>query len=153
MLDWYAASSRSAKLVSYMVEPRRMIEPAAARLAADRPIEAQLVALDLAFAAMRSGLKDLVAYCQADLAFHRAFFRASANPFVDRLGAIVAVILKVSFRLPQRSPIPTHTGLVLHPPVLEAIKDRRPDAVEASMLAVIDAAAVELKSAPRRGGH
>lgn len=153
VLAWYAASSPSAELVTQMVELRRMIEPAAARLAADRRTEAQLVALDLAFAAMRAGLDDLVAYYQADLAFHRAIFRASGNPFIDRLGAIVAVILEVSFRLQQRSLIPAETGLALHAPVLEAIKDRKPDAAEASMLAIIDAAAVELNSAPRGGEH
>jgi len=153
VLAWYAASSPSAGLFAQMVELRRMIEPSAARLAADRRTEAQLVALELAFASMRSGLDDLVAYYQADLAFHRAIFRASGNPFVDRLGAIVAVVLEVSFRLQQRSLIPAETGLALHAPVLEAIKGRKPDAAEVSMLAIIDAAAVELETATRRGEH
>ncbi len=153
VLAWYAASSPSAELMAQMVELRRMIEPAAARLAAERRSEVQLAELDLALDAMRDALDDLVAYYQADLAFHRAVFRASGNPFVDRLGAIVAVILEVSFRLQQRSLIPAATGLALHGPALDAIRAQDAEAAEAAMQAIIEAAAVELEIATRAAGH
>jgi DNA-binding FadR family transcriptional regulator len=147
VLAWYAASSPSAGLVAQMVELRRMIEPSAARLAAERRSVAELAAIERAFADMQGGLDDLVAYYRADLAFHRALFRASGNPFIDRLGAIVTVILEVSFRLQQRSLIPASTGLALHEPVLDAIRRQDPAAAERAMLAVIEAASVELATA------
>jgi GntR family transcriptional regulator, galactonate operon transcriptional repressor len=147
VLAWYAASSPSPELVGQMVELRRMIEPAAARLAAARRSVDELAAIEAAFALMQTGLDDFTAYYRADLAFHRALFRASGNPFVDRLGAIVAVILEVSFRLQRRSLIPASAGLALHAPVLEAIRARDPGQAEAAMLAIIDAAALELEAA------
>jgi len=147
VLAWYAASSPSDALVAQMVELRQMIEPAAARLAAERRSAAQLDAIEEAFAAMQAGLDDIKAYYRADLAFHRALFRASGNPFVDRLGAIVEVILEVSFRLQQRSLIPAAAGLALHAPVLGAIRARDPKAAEAAMLTIIEAAGEELRLA------
>ncbi len=153
VLAWYAASGPSAELVAQMVELRQMIEPAAARLAAERRTRAQLRAIEAAFAGMRAGLDDLVAYYRADLAFHRALFRASGNPFIDRLGAIVEVILEVSFRLQRRSLIPAAAGLALHEPVLVAIRARDAGRAEAAMLAIIEAAALELRTATSGGGH
>lgn len=153
VLAWYAASSPSAELVAQMVELRRMIEPAAARLAAERRRADELEAIAAAFAAMQAALDDDTAYYQADLAFHRAVFRASGNPFVDRLGAIVAVILEVSFRLQRRSLIPAVAGLALHAPVLEAIRAQNPARAEAAMRAIIDAAAEELHVATATSGH
>ena len=153
VLAWYAASSPSAELVAQMVELRRMVEPAAARLAAERRSANQFCDIAAAFAAMQAGLDDFTAYYQADLAFHRAVFRASGNPFVDRLGAIVAVILEVSFRLQRRSLIPASAGLALHAPVLEAIRAQDQEQAEAAMLAIIDAAAVELETAAAREDH
>lgn len=144
VLAWYAASSPSAELVAQMVELRQMIEPAAARLAAERRSAAELAAIQAAFAAMQAGLDDIHAYYRADLAFHRAIFRASGNPFVDRLGAIVAVILEVSFRLQRRSLIPASAGLALHAPVLQAIRDGDVEAAEAAMHRIIAAAREEL---------
>ena len=153
VLAWYAASSPSPDLVAQMVELRRMIEPAAARLAAERRSEGELGDLNAAFAAMQAAVDDFTAYYKADLAFHRAVFRASGNPFVDRLGAIVAVILEVSFRLQRRSLLPASAGLALHGPVLDAIQAQDPERAEAAMLAIIDAAALELEAVAERGGH
>ena len=153
VLAWYAASSPSPALVGQMVELRQMIEPAAARLAAQRRSAAELAAIEDAYAAMQAGLGDLVAYYKADLAFHRALFRASGNPFIDRLGAIVAVILEVSFRLQQRSLIPASSGLALHEPVLLAIRERDPAGAQAAMLAIIEAAGIELMAATGGAEH
>lgn len=144
VLAWYAAAGPSPVLVAQMVELRRMIEPAAARLAAGRRSEAELAAIEAAYRAMEGGLDDTTAYYRADLAFHRAIFRASGNPFVDRLGAIVAVILEVSFRLQRRSLIPASAGLALHAPVLQAIRKGDAPAAESAMQAIIEAARQEL---------
>ena len=110
--------------MEHLVELRRMIEPAAARLAATRRSADQLQALAAALADMTAAVDDPLAYYRADLAFHRALFAASGNPFVDRLGAIVSAVLEVSFRLQRRSLIPMAVGLAMHGRVLDAIRAR-----------------------------
>ena len=102
-----------------------MIEPAAARLAATRRSADQLRRWRTALADMTAAVDDPLAYYRADLAFHRALFAASGNPFVDRLGAIVSAVLEVSFRLQRRSLIPMAVGLAMHGRVLDAVRGAR----------------------------
>ncbi|MEZ5906247.1 MAG: FCD domain-containing protein [Geminicoccaceae bacterium] len=120
------------------------IEPRAARLAAGRRTAAELAALEAAHAAMVAAFADPAAYSRADLAFHRALFRACGNPFIDRLGAIVAVVLEGGFRLRQGRVAPIEAGLVAHGQVVAAIRGGDAEAAEAAMLAVIEAARREL---------
>jgi GntR family galactonate operon transcriptional repressor len=144
VLAWQAAEGASPALTAHLVELRRLVEPATARLAAIRRSPDELAAIEATVAAMRASLGDTAAYYEADLAFHRAIFAASGNPLVDRLGAIVAAVLEVSFRLQQRSLIPFERGLVLHERVAEAIAAADPDGAEAAMLDIIEAARLEL---------
>ncbi|MFO1066986.1 MAG: FCD domain-containing protein [Geminicoccaceae bacterium] len=147
VLAWQAAEGTSQALTAHLVELRRMIEPAAARLAAGRRSAAELAAIEAAARAMRASLGDPAAYYEADLAFHRAIFAACGNPLVDRLGAIVAAVLEVSFRLQQRSLLPFERGLALHERVLAAIAASDAAAADAAMLDIIEAARVELDRA------
>jgi GntR family galactonate operon transcriptional repressor len=144
VLAWQAAEGASPTLTAHLVELRRMVEPAAARLAALRRSPNELAVIEAAAAAMRASLGDAAAYYEADLAFHRAIFAASGNPLVDRLGAIVAAVLEVSFRLQQRSLIPFERGLVLHERVAQAIAAADLAGAEAAMLDIIEAARLEL---------
>ena len=147
VLAWQAASGPSPELTAHLVELRRMIEPAAARLAAARRSPSQLTSLESAVAEMRAGVDDVLVYYCADLAFHRAVFAASGNPFVDRLGAIVSAVLEVSFRLQRRSLIPVTLGLPMHEQVLDAIRARDADAAESAMHNIIEEARIELEQA------
>jgi DNA-binding FadR family transcriptional regulator len=144
VLAWCAASGPAPLLMAQMVELRCLIEPRAARLAAGRRTAAELEALEAAHAQMVATFADAVAYNLADLAFHRAVFRACGNPFVDRLGAIVAVVLEGGFRLRDGGMVPIEAGLVAHGRVLAAIRDGEAAAAEAAMLAVIEVARLEL---------
>jgi GntR family transcriptional regulator, galactonate operon transcriptional repressor len=145
VLAWQAASGPSPELTAHLVELRRMIEPAAARLAATRRSAEQLQALESALADMTAAVDDPLAYYRADLDFHRAVFAASGNPFVDRLGAIVSAVLEVSFRLQRRSLIPMAVGLAMHERVLAAVRAHDADAAERAMDEIIEEARIELE--------
>lgn len=149
VLAWCAASGPAPLLMAQMVELRCLIEPRAARLAAGRRTTGELEALEAAHAAMAAAA-DPEACHEADLAFHRALFRACGNPFIDRLGAIVAVVLEGGFHLRDRGVVPSEAGLVAHGRVLAAIRAGNAAAAEAAMLTVIEAARREL--APPDGG-
>lgn len=147
VLAWQAATGPPSAWTRHLVELRRLVEPAAARLAAARRSDAELATIAAAVAAMAAAVADPLAYYRADLAFHRALFAASGNPFIDRLGAIVAAVLEASFRIQQRALIPVSEGLALHEAVLAAVRARDEDAAERAMLAVIRAARRELDHA------
>ena len=145
VLAWQAASGPSPELIGQLVELRRMIEPTTARLAAMRRSAEELAALEEALIGMHAAIDDPLAYYHADLAFHRAVFAASGNPFVDRLGAIVSAVLEVTFRLQRRSLIPMRVGLVLHDRVFEAVRAGDVGAAECAMLDIIEGARTELE--------
>ena len=147
VLAWQSASDPSPELIEHMVELRRMIEPAAARLAATRHSAEELAAISTALAGMTAAVDDPLAYYHADLAFHRAVFAASGNPFVDRLGAIVSAVLEVSFRLQRRSLLPMALGLAMHERVLAAIRAHDADTAERVMHEIIEKARIELAHA------
>lgn len=147
VLAWQAAEGASADFTRDLVELRRMVEPAAARLAASRRSDGELAAIEAATAQMRASLGDATAYYRADLAFHRAIFAACGNALVDRLGAIVTAVLEVSFRLQQRSLIPFEVGLAMHEQVLGAIRRQDAEGAAAAMLEIIEEARVELERA------
>lgn len=144
VLAWYAASTPSAPLIAQMIELRLMIEPATARLAAERRPEKELADLAAAYAAMQAAFDDIPSFLTADLAFHHAIFRAAHNPFVERLGVIVAVILELSFRLQQRSTLVSATALALHGEVLAGIRAGDAVAAETAMRAIVEAARGDL---------
>lgn len=146
VLAWHVAAGPDPVLARQLVELRRMIEPPAARLAAVRRTDKQLAGITEALLGMRNAT-GAAAYYRADLAFHRAVFAACGNPLVDRLGDIVAAVLEVSFGLQQRSLLTVESGLPLHAAVHERIESADPDGAEAGMLAIIDAAEIELDRA------
>lgn len=144
VLAWAVAGSPDPALTHELTELRRLIEPGAVSLAAVRHTEPQLAEIKAALDGMREALGDPPAYYLADLAFHRALFSATGNPFVDRLGAIVGAVLVVSFALQRRSLIPMETGLVLHEAVFEKVAARDAQGAERAMLDIIESAKVEL---------
>ncbi len=152
VLAWQAASGPSPELIGHLVELRQMIEPTTARLAAMRRSAEDLAALETALAGMHAAIDDPLAYYHADLAFHRAVFAASGNPFVDCLGAIVSAVLEVTFRLQRRSLIPMSVGLALHDRVFEAVRAGDAEGAQRAMLDIIEGAKTELEHVtPLRG--
>ena len=131
--------------VAYLIEARRVVEPAAAALAAERATGEDLHGIEDAFDAMsRAAQNDIEAFVGADEAFHIGVLMASRNPVFATFGGVIGSALRSAFRLTTsvtESPVAT---LVLHSDVLEAIRLRRPDAARDLMARVIDAASADL---------
>jgi len=144
VLVWSIAGKPDPRLTHELTELRRLVEPGAVRLAAERHDASQLAMLRSALADMHAALSDPLAYYTADLAFHRALFTATNNPFIDRLGSIVDAVLAVSFALQRRSLIPSERGLVLHEAVFARVAARDVVGAERAMLDIIESAKVAL---------
>ena len=68
-------------------ELRRLIEPAAAGLAAGRAAPAEIEELETALADMETAVDDRDAYLAADLRFHTVILEASHNELLARTSA------------------------------------------------------------------
>jgi GntR family galactonate operon transcriptional repressor len=129
-------------LVRSLLECRKLIEPGAAALAAQRATPAQLIEIEAAFAQMDAeSLEDRV---QADLDFHTAILRASANLFLAQWGQTVSSVLLAAFRLSTGATHSYDATFSAHGDVVEAIRNRDPAAADRSMRVVLSAMAHDL---------
>ncbi|MEY9996831.1 hypothetical protein ABIE67_008863 [Streptomyces sp. V4I8] len=80
------ATDADQTLLRNLAEVRAIVEPAAARLAADRRTDADLSALEAALEAMGERGADPGQAVAADLAFHRALLSATHNELLQRMG-------------------------------------------------------------------
>ncbi|MFD3440498.1 FadR/GntR family transcriptional regulator [Streptomyces sp. NPDC058685] len=137
-----SGSGADPALLRSLGEVRGIIEPAAVRLAADRRTDADLEALETALTAMgqEGGATHAV---EADLAFHRALLAATHNELLERMEMVIESGLAQRDQLVHSAPhsedpVPSHRA------VLDAVRDRDPDAAEHAMRALLDQATRDL---------
>jgi GntR family transcriptional regulator, transcriptional repressor for pyruvate dehydrogenase complex len=118
--------------VLHVLEYRRIVERGCVALAVERAGEPEVAELERAFAAMRKSTRDFPAFAQADLAFHLALARASKNPVVVKVNAVIRDILSASMEEIVRA-LGTRDGVHYHRRILAALKARDAKAAEALM--------------------
>jgi GntR family transcriptional regulator, galactonate operon transcriptional repressor len=139
-----------ADLVRSLLEARRVIEPAAAAIAAERATASDLARIEAGLLGMIRNLPgDLDACCNADLAFHREILGASHNVVFRQLAGTIDAALEATFRISTELSRSYERTIEAHREVLEAIRLRNPTTAEARMRALIDVAQADLQPAVR----
>ncbi|MFD8306951.1 FadR/GntR family transcriptional regulator [Streptomyces sp. NPDC059690] len=136
------ADGADRALLRNLAEVRAIIEPAAVRLAAQRRTDADVAALDAALEAMDQDASAAHAV-EADLAFHRALLNATHNELLERMEMVIESGLAHRDRIVHSSPH-SEDPVPAHRAVLDAVRDRDPDAAEAAMRALLDQAGRDL---------
>lgn len=151
VLRWKQAEDAAA-LLRDTAELRRIVEPEAARLAAERARPEQVRVLYDALAAMEAAAAepDRDGYIEADITFHRALLDAGGNRLLGSLGRAVGIALEHSFHVSTRTPGAVEASLPVHRAVVRAVEARDPGAAAAAVLAIIDAADEEIAQSPGR---
>ncbi len=134
--------------VAELIELRRMVEPPAARLAAQRASDEELREIRTAFDHMVLAAAGTGDYTGADLRFHGGILRASRNRFIGQMHGALAKLLTVSFAA-TTLPDDDHFGLALHGDILRALEARDPAGAARAFDALIDFADVKLAAADR----
>ncbi|HEX3788028.1 MAG TPA: FadR/GntR family transcriptional regulator [Pseudonocardiaceae bacterium] len=152
VMRWQVMSSGDPSLFGKLTEVRTIVEPAAARMAADRATPADLATLGAALDRMAGAGSDTEDMITADVDFHRSLLIATHNEFLEQIGRVITVGLAERDKLvheanPSDDPVPSHRT------VFEAISAGNPGAAEAAMCALLDKAVSDLNevdSAARR---
>jgi DNA-binding FadR family transcriptional regulator len=134
VLGWRYAAMPRTQFFRELFEIRRMIEPPAAALAAERATQADIEVLDAAFAAMEAADASTDAAIDADLRFHRAILACAHNDLLAQMGGVIGVGLLVSFRISSSS---YTVALGQHGAVLDAIRRRRAEQARQAMDALL----------------
>jgi GntR family transcriptional regulator, galactonate operon transcriptional repressor len=130
VLGWRYATMPRAQFFRELFEIRRMIEPAAAALAAERATAEEIAALARACERMDIEDENDAEAIDADMRFHRLVLTSGHNDLLVQMGGIISVGLMTSFRI---RPDSYRIFIPMHRQVFEAIRDRQPDQARAAM--------------------
>jgi GntR family transcriptional repressor for pyruvate dehydrogenase complex len=107
--------------ILHVLEYRKMVEKGIVSLVVERAGAAAIEEAEAAFRAMREHKGDALAFAQADLNFHLALAKATGNPVVMKVTAVITDVLKISMYGIVDS-LGTKDGLHYHRRILDAIK-------------------------------
>ncbi len=145
VLSWHPDVGRDRDLIASLIEARRIIEPAAAALAAMRATAADLARIEQAYESMERNLRtDLAACCEADLQFHVSLVAASHNVVLKGLTGTIEAALRATFAITNRLVTAQSRALAAHKAVLEHVRLRDADGARAAITALLDIAANDL---------
>src|SRR4051794_16191367 len=136
VMRWQTAAADDPGLLDELTEVRAVVEPAAARIAAERASKEDVESLREALADMAAADGDLEASVQADLAFHRRLMAATHNNFLVRMERIIAIGLAERDKLVHGAPT-AEDPVPSHRKVFDAIVAGDPAAAEQAMQALV----------------
>lgn len=144
VLSWLQQSDPDA-LIVHLTEVRRLIEPGAAELAAQRSTEEEAQELVRTAGAMESayhsGKTETALFTAADVAFHHVLLRMTHNPLLTALNSSLEIALRASFATTSTAPGAIPTTVRLHQQLAQSILRREPADARALMGTLIDTSA------------
>lgn len=148
ILSWHLRAAPSDAFVSGLFEVRKIVEPSAAALAAERRSLPALGRIEQALNGMFQSQGRTNELIGADVQFHQAVLDAAGNPFLASFGAVIESSLVGSFQLSwdagRRTP---EYALRQHQGVFEAIRDQRPTDAYAVMTQLLRSAIEDVREA------
>ncbi len=145
VLDWMAGLPVDPGFVTDLLDLRRMIEPQAARLAAQRATPKDISAMRAALTRMGAALGGSGDYVAADMAFHAALHAAAHNRFLHQLGAALERLLTLSTNISWKYPDAARGSLPIHVALLDAVERRDPEAAAAQITRLIERHEIHLR--------
>jgi DNA-binding FadR family transcriptional regulator len=148
VLNWMFASEPDETLVKNLFEMRLVLEPAAARFAAQRRTASHLTAMSKALIIMDRETLLTDAGLQADIDFHAALMAAAGNEQLSTLNATIGATValsnryKIQHNILGRDPVPAHLA------VYEAIERRDADEAHWCMQYLVRLAVKDLLKHP-----
>ena len=137
VLSWLFSGTGIPAGMPDLLEVRRVVEPAAARMAAARATQKDLLEIRNAFGGMERATNDLATSVESDLRLHLSVLEATHNIFMRPFGALIQAALRASFRLTNSNSALYSKSLSRHRALVDAIESGDGDRSEAAMLAIL----------------
>lgn len=133
LMSWSFEIGPSRAFAQSLSEMRRIIEPAAAALAAERAGDADITKIRDALERMESFAVESRESIEADLDFHLSILNAAGNELLASLGHLIKSALDKSFELTTDIPGAREISLPRHADVFQAIQSRQPEQASKKM--------------------
>jgi DNA-binding FadR family transcriptional regulator len=140
VLGWKYQATTVPKDIDDLTGLRLVLEPTAARLAANSEAEDIMGPIEAAFERMKASTDDTDAFIAADLDFHAGIVAATNNQLLIHLNSMMAVALAAHRHVHTTSKSRHKRTLPDHRKVMEAIRDHQPDVAEVQLREIIERA-------------
>lgn len=152
IIGWRAAVSGIDHDMSRdLMELRRIVEPVAARLAAERASDTEREAVRTSFETLKRAVNGETDYVAADLAFHRSILVACGNQFLCQMQNAISAILRTCFEIVSRKPGGPALSMPGHERLCLAIETGDTHKAEQAVLDLISQAESDLAEAMALG--
>jgi len=146
VVSWKSKNGLTREFLRDLQELRRVVEPAAVRMAAERATPADIAEIESAYAGMAQAVERGDDTISHDLRFHQALLRACHNLMVIQMSKAFGALLRASFEVSSRRPDGPAATLPRHRAVLDAVAAHAPQEAEQAILRLIDHAALRCES-------
>ena len=145
VVAWQAQCGLTPAFLKDLQELRRVVEPAAVRLAAERATAEDIAQIEAAYAGMKQAVEEGGDYVTHDLRFHQGLLQASHNRMLVQMSKALDALLRTSFEISTRIKDGTKASLPLHRAVLNAVIAGNPAKAERAVMVLIEGARQDIE--------
>lgn len=145
VITWQARAGLTPEFLRDLQDLRRVVEPAAVRLAAERATPADIAEIEAAFAGMKQAVEQGGDYVTFDLRFHNGLLRAAGNRMITQMSKALGALLRTSFEISTSRKDGPKLSLPLHRAVLDAVIAHDPEGAERAVIRLIDGARKDIE--------
>ena len=146
VLAWHQSAPIRSDFLDQLIEIRLLIEPKAAKWAAERGNNEKLLDIEKAINQMDLHRGSNENYVVADAQFHSAILKASNNEILVSMEGIIFSALLDSIRVTNKDPSENEISIKFHKEVAKSIKERDPEKAESDMEILLKDAQKRLKN-------
>ena len=140
VIIWKSKAGLTREFVRDLQDLRRILEPAAVRMAAERATRQDLADIAAAYEGMRKAVEEGGDYVACDLRFHQGLLRASHNRMIVQMSKVLSALLRTSFEISTSRKDGPRSSLPLHRAVMDAVAAHQPAKAEKAIVILIDGA-------------
>ncbi|MBC5784320.1 FadR family transcriptional regulator [Ramlibacter sp. USB13] len=144
VIVWQSHAGLTREFLRDLQELRRVVEPAAVRIAAQRRTADDIAAIEAAFAGMKHAVEQGGDYVKHDLQFHQGLLKASHNRMMVQMSKALSALLRTSFEISTTRKDGPRLSLPLHREVLDAVVAGDAERAERASLVLIDGARADI---------
>ena len=145
VITWQSRAGLTPEFLRDLQDLRRVVEPAAVRLAAERAEEKDIEEIERAYAGMKEAIENGGDYVTFDLRFHNGLLAAARNRMLAQMSKALNALLRTSFEISTAKPDGPALSLPMHRAVLDAVILRNPDKAERAVIRLIDGARQDIE--------
>ena len=146
VIVWQSKAGLTAEFLRDLQDLRRVVEPAAVRMAAERATPEDIAEIEAAYAGMVKAVEEGGDYVTSDLRFHQGLLRACRNRMIVQMSKALSALLRTSFEISTSRKDGPRKSLPLHRAVLDAVIAQNPARAEKAILVLIDGAREDIET-------